>query len=64
VGIISLGAQAARKYFALKSEGFWVAVGILFVVGGVWGLFNVQHGLLPILCIVAGAALLVPLDSH
>ncbi len=59
VGIITLGAQVARKYFGLKSEGFWVAVGFLFVAGGVWKLFNVQLGLLPILCIVAGVALLV-----
>ena len=59
VGIITLGAQLARKCFALKWEGFWVAVGFLFVAGGIWKLFNVQLGLLPILCIVAGVALLV-----
>jgi len=59
VGIITLGAQAARKYFGLKLEGFWVAVGFLFVVGGFCRLVNVQLGLLPILCIVAGVALLV-----
>jgi len=59
VGIIILGTQAARKYFELKLEGFWVAVGFLFVAGGVWKLFNIQLGLLPILCIVAGIALLV-----
>ena len=59
VGIITLGAQAARKYFGLKLEGFWVAVGFLFVVGGSCRLVNVQLGLLPILCIVAGVALLV-----
>ncbi len=58
VGIITLGVQAARKYFGMKLEGFWVAVGFLFVVGGVWKLFNVHLGLLPILCIVAGVALL------
>jgi len=59
VGIITLGAQAARKYFGLKLEGFWVAVGFLFGVGGFCRLVNVQLGLLPILCIVAGVALLV-----
>ena len=59
VGVITLGAQVARKYFTLKLEGFWVAVGFFFVAGGVWKLFNVQLGLLPILCIVAGVALLV-----
>jgi hypothetical protein len=59
VGIITLGAQVARKYFGLKLEGFWVAVGFFFVLGGVWKLLNVQLGLVPILCIVAGVALLV-----
>jgi hypothetical protein len=58
VGIITLGVQATRKYFGLKLEGFWIAVGFFFVVGGVWKLFNIQLGLLPILCIVAGIALL------
>ncbi len=58
VGIIILGAQVARRYLALKAEGFWVVVGFLFVVGGVWELFHVQLALVPILCIVAGLALL------
>lgn len=59
VGIIVLGAQAARKYFALKLEGFWVALGFLFLVGGIFKLFDVHLGLVPILCIAAGIALLV-----
>jgi hypothetical protein len=59
VGIIILGAQVTRKYFGLKLEGFWVASGFLVVLGGVWKLFNVPLDLMPILCIVAGVALLV-----
>ena len=59
VGIITLGAQAARKYFGLRLEGFWIAVGFFFVGGGICKLFNVHLGLVPILCIVAGIALLV-----
>lgn len=58
VGIIILGGQVARKYLALKRAGFWVVVGFLFIMGGVWELFHVQLQLVPILCIVAGAALL------
>jgi hypothetical protein len=58
VGIITLGVQAARRYFELKLEGFWVAVGFFFIAGGIWKLFNIQFGLLPILCIAAGVALL------
>ena len=59
VGIITLGAQAARKYFDLKLEGFWVAVGFFFVVGGICNLFNVHLGFMLILCIVVGITLLV-----
>jgi hypothetical protein len=59
VGIIILGEQAARKYCDLKLEGFWVVVGLLFVVGGLWELFEAEVGLVPILLIVVGLALLV-----
>jgi hypothetical protein len=59
VGIITLGTQVARNYFGLKLEGFWVVAGFLFVLGGVWKLFNVPLDLVPILCIGAGVALLV-----
>ena len=59
VGVIILGAQVTRKYFGLKLEGFWVVAGFLFVLGGVWELFNVPLDLMPILCIVAGVGLLV-----
>jgi hypothetical protein len=58
VGIITLGAQAARKYFDLKLEGFWVVVGFLFVVGGICNLFNVHLGFVLILCVVVGITLL------
>jgi hypothetical protein len=59
VGIIILGVQVTRKYFGLKLEGFAIAVGSFFLLGGAWELLNVQFGLLPILCIAVGIALLV-----
>jgi hypothetical protein len=59
VGIITLGGQVMRKYFALRMEVFWVMVGFFFLLGGVWELFNVRLDLMPILCIVAGVVLLV-----
>jgi len=59
VGIITLGGQAMRRYFALREEVFWVMVGFLFLLGGVWELLNVQFGLIPILCIAVGLVLLV-----
>ncbi len=59
VGIITLGGQVARKFLNLKLEGFWVVVGLLFVVGGLWELFEAEIGLVPIILIVVGLALLV-----
>jgi hypothetical protein len=59
IGIIVLGEQAVRKYLDLKLEGFWVVVGLCFVVGGLWELLAVELPLVPILLIVAGIAILV-----
>ena len=59
VGVITLGGQLGRKYFGLDVESFWVVVGLLFVLGGVWELFGVQFSLVPIVLIVAGVALLL-----
>ncbi len=59
VGIITLGAQAARKYFGLRLEGFWVVIGFFFALGGVWVLYKIQFELWPILCVIAGITLLV-----
>jgi hypothetical protein len=59
VGVITLGMQAVRKYFNLKSEGFWVVIGVLFVAGGLSELLQVELPLAPILIIVAGLAVLI-----
>jgi predicted phage tail protein len=59
VGVITLGGQLARKYFSLGVERFWVVVGLLFVLGGVWELLVIQLSLVPMVLIVAGVALLL-----
>lgn len=59
VGVIVLGGQAARRYAHLTLEAFWVVVGVLFVMGGIWELLSVQVGMIPIVCIVAGVLLLL-----
>ena len=59
VGVITLGGQLARKYFILTVERFWIVVGLLFVLGGVWELLGLQFSLVPILLIVVGVALLL-----
>lgn len=58
VGIITLGTQIARKLFNLKLEGFWVVVGLLFIIGGIWELFKIEVQLVPILIIIAGFVIL------
>ena len=61
VAVITLGGQVARYSYGLTIEMFWAAVGVLFLLGGIWELFQVQVGLVPILLIVAGGALLLSL---
>lgn len=58
VAVITLGTQMARKIYGLKLEGFWIIVGVLFLLGGIWELFTPTIPLVPILLIVAGVVLL------
>ena len=71
VGIIMLGAQAARTYFGLKLDWFGLALGVCFAVAGVSRLFDLQLDkapisawLVPSLFIVAGVAALVSAWRH
>ena len=64
VGVITLLVQGARKYFNLKIEGFWVVIGLLFVIGSLWEIYKPNLPLVPILLIVVGAALLVSAIRH
>ena len=59
IGLITLAAQVARRCFKLKLEGFWVVVGVLFVLGGIGAQAQVELPLAPIVLLVAGVALLV-----
>jgi hypothetical protein len=59
VGLISLGMQVARKYSGLDSDGFWIVVGALFVIVGVWEMFEIKMPLMSVFLIVVGGAFLV-----
>jgi hypothetical protein len=61
VGMITLGGQAARRYFNLPLEGFWLAAGILFVVCGVSAFFEpvVPGSFWPTVSIAVGVTFLV-----
>jgi hypothetical protein len=58
IGIIILGGQIARKSIGFALETFWILVGVLFLLGGIWDLLSVRVSLAPIVCIVAGVLLL------
>lgn len=59
IGVLTLGVQIARLVVKLKLEGFWVVIGILFVIGGLFGMLETKFPLVPILLILAGVVLLV-----
>ena len=58
IGIITLGGQAARRFYGLKLEVFWVIVGCCFIAGGLWEFFKPEFNLVPILLIIVGLALI------
>lgn len=58
VGVSTLGMQIARKLSYIKPEGFWVVVGVLFIIGGIWELLKIEIELVPILIIIAGLVIL------
>lgn len=64
VGIITVGVQLVRKFYNLKLEGFWLIVGLLFIIGGIWELLRIEVQLVPILIIVAGIVILISIFKH
>lgn len=61
VGVIVLAGEAARKYFGLCLNLFWLMMGIIFVVWGADQALAIQVGgiLWPIASIALGLAILV-----
>jgi hypothetical protein len=59
VGIITLAMQLVRRSYNLRLEGFWVIVGLLFFLGGLWELFKPDLPLVPILLFAVGMILLI-----
>jgi hypothetical protein len=58
-GAILLGAQAVRRSRRIEVEGFGLVAGVLLVISGAASLFHMPVDLFPVLCILAGIALLV-----
>jgi hypothetical protein len=58
VGVIILGAAAVRAFMKMTIDGFSVAIGIAFLAGGAWKVFQVSWPFVPILIIACGLAAL------
>jgi hypothetical protein len=59
IGVITLVMQGIRIQKKIKVEVFWVVIGILFVLGGLWELFRPDVPLVSVVLIIAGVALLL-----
>lgn len=59
VGLLTLGMQGARYLYRVRVEGFWIIVGLAFVVGGFWEAWNVAIPLAPIVLIALDIGLLL-----
>jgi hypothetical protein len=58
IAIIILGEAAVRWRLDLKIGGFWIACGLVFLLGGLWELFRIPWPLVPVLIILCGLAVL------
>ena len=59
IGVSILSEAAVRWYLQLNIGAFWIACGFLFVVGGIWELFQIELPLVPVLLILGGVAMLI-----
>ena len=59
VGIITLVMQVFRRIGGLAMEAFWVVIGVLFTLGGLWAIFEINAPLVPIVLILAGLVLIL-----
>ena len=59
VGIITLVMQVFRRIGGLAMEAFWVVIGLLFTLGGIWAIFEIDAPLVPVVLILAGLILIL-----
>jgi hypothetical protein len=59
IGIIILSMQVVRYNLGFSWEGFSIAVGLLFALGGIWDLLGIHFSLVPIIAIIAGVLFIV-----
>lgn len=60
VGVIILGSQGVHQMAGdARLDWFSTLCGVVFLAGGIWELFSISVGLVPVLCIAAGAVLVL-----
>lgn len=59
IGFITIAGQGARKHAALAVEWGWMAIGLCFLVAGVWELLAIEIALFPIILLVVGVVVLL-----
>jgi hypothetical protein len=59
LGVIALGAQAARRIAGEKMSGFWIACGVVLLASGAWERLHLRWRLAPVLLIFVGVAMLL-----
>lgn len=58
IAVITLGMQATRKALGLAAEGFWLVVGLGFLLAAVWEILDPGLPLIAALLLLLGVALL------
>ena len=64
VSIITLGSQAIRWKLGLRTEGFWILVGVAFGIGGLWELADIEKPIIPVLLVLVGLIILGSMFRH
>ena len=59
IGVIILGESIARVVCQVSVSGFWIFLGVVFLLGGLGEIYAVNIPLLPIVFLIAGVLLIV-----
>jgi len=58
LGVIALGMQGLRSMWQIPVEGFWLILGVIFIVAGVSESFGASFPFVPVALILFGLAAL------
>jgi hypothetical protein len=58
IGFLVFVMQGIRKYKGLRLEVFWLVIGAIFIVGGLWEMLGEKLPMVPVMLIAAGVVLI------